>query len=143
MEPCGSGSEGLPHLCSTTPQMPMDSALASSNQRSWRAPWRPRMNSTAVSAHYTQPPTCPLHLSLGLCPYPRGLETPDTHIKNSLVCPCHLKCLRLAVHFTDTLLPSWSLSPGGWALNMKELKLLQTIGKGEFGGELKEPGSRG
>lgn len=27
------------------------------------------------------------------------------------------------------------LSPGGWALNMKDLKLLQTIGKGEFGGE--------
>lgn len=25
--------------------------------------------------------------------------------------------------------------PGGWALNMKDLKLLQTIGKGEFGGE--------
>jgi len=24
---------------------------------------------------------------------------------------------------------------GGWALNRKELKLLQTIGKGEFGGE--------
>lgn len=24
---------------------------------------------------------------------------------------------------------------GGWALNMKDLKLLQTIGKGEFGGE--------
>lgn len=37
---------------------------------------------------------------------------------------------------------SWvSISPfnfcftGGWALNMKELKLLQTIGKGEFGGK--------
>lgn len=27
------------------------------------------------------------------------------------------------------------LPPGGWALNRKELKLLQTIGKGEFGGE--------
>lgn len=26
---------------------------------------------------------------------------------------------------------------------MKELKLLQTIGKGEFGGELTEPGRRG
>lgn len=24
---------------------------------------------------------------------------------------------------------------GGWALNRKDLKLLQTIGKGEFGGE--------
>lgn len=27
------------------------------------------------------------------------------------------------------------LSVGGWALNRKDLKLLQTIGKGEFGGE--------
>lgn len=27
------------------------------------------------------------------------------------------------------------LLAGGWALNRKELKLLQTIGKGEFGGE--------
>ena len=33
--------------------------------------------------------------------------------------------------------PSLSLLPGagGWALNMKDLKLLQIIGKGEFGGE--------
>lgn len=29
-----------------------------------------------------------------------------------------------------------SLSVGGWALNRKDLKLLQTIGKGEFGGEV-------
>lgn len=27
------------------------------------------------------------------------------------------------------------VSSGGWALNRKDLKLLQTIGKGEFGGE--------
>lgn len=27
------------------------------------------------------------------------------------------------------------VSAGGWALNRKDLKLLQTIGKGEFGGE--------
>lgn len=27
------------------------------------------------------------------------------------------------------------LCVGGWALNRKDLKLLQTIGKGEFGGE--------
>lgn len=36
-----------------------------------------------------------------------------------------------------------SLSPlpraGGWALNMKDLKLLQIIGKGEFGGEPRVP----
>lgn len=33
--------------------------------------------------------------------------------------------------------PSLPLLPpaGGWALNMKDLKLLQIIGKGEFGGE--------
>lgn len=28
---------------------------------------------------------------------------------------------------------------GGWALNRKDLKLLQTIGKGEFGGEAVDP----
>lgn len=28
---------------------------------------------------------------------------------------------------------------GGWALNRKDLKLLQTIGKGEFGGETVTP----
>lgn len=28
---------------------------------------------------------------------------------------------------------------GGWALNMKDLKLLQIIGKGEFGGETHGP----
>lgn len=36
----------------------------------------------------------------------------------------------LASPLTDPIPP-----PGGWALNMKDLKLLQTIGKGEFGGE--------
>lgn len=31
-------------------------------------------------------------------------------------------------------LTSCFCSTGGWALNLKELKLIQTIGKGEFGG---------
>lgn len=37
-----------------------------------------------------------------------------------------------------SLYPSPPL-PGGWALNMKDLKLLQIIGKGEFGGEPRVP----
>lgn len=32
-----------------------------------------------------------------------------------------------------------STPTGGWALNMKDLKLLQIIGKGEFGGEPRVP----
>lgn len=38
---------------------------------------------------------------------------------------------------TTPSMPSLSFLPraGGWALNMKDLKLLQIIGKGEFGGE--------
>lgn len=42
-----------------------------------------------------------------------------------------------------TSTPSLSFLPhaGGWALNMKDLKLLQIIGKGEFGGEPRVPSS--
>lgn len=90
---------------------------------------------------------CPLHLPhthsppptppQGLLSYPGGLETSDIpHLKEFTL---HLssQMTSTSVHLTDCCL---SAPPtGGWALNMKELKLLQTIGKGEFGGELREP----
>lgn len=50
-----------------------------------------------------------------------------------LLLPLISLCLAITVRACSSLL---CLSPGGWALNMKDLKLLQIIGKGEFGGQL-------
>ena len=63
-ERCTGGAQGpvlrgCPAPCSTTPQMQTASVLASSSQRSWRAPWLPRMSSSAVSATPTPPLSCP------------------------------------------------------------------------------------
>ncbi|XP_015420037.1 PREDICTED: tyrosine-protein kinase CSK isoform X1 [Myotis davidii] len=52
--------------------------------------------------------------------------TPHTIVGLCLSC-CELCSSLITPHWTPFLLP------GGWALNMKDLKLLQTIGKGEFG----------
>lgn len=76
---------------------------------------------------YPKPPThLPPHPQVSGSAPIMSLETVQS------VCP-----IRVPVQHTLT-------SPtGGWALNMKELKLLQTIGKGEFGGEMEGPGSLG
>lgn len=130
-----------PVPCSTIPQMQMDSALGSSSQRSWRAQWQPRMSSSAVSATpipSSRLPTCLLLPRLLGTSHPRCSGdfqgTPHTIVGLCLSC-CELCSSLITPHWTPFLLP------GGWALNMKDLKLLQTIGKGEFGGEQEELGA--
>lgn len=76
---CTGGAQGLvlrgcPAPCSTTPQMQMASVLASSSQRSWRAPWPPRMSSSAVSATPTPTPLLPTRL----LPHPGFLAQPPS-----------------------------------------------------------------
>lgn len=56
---------------------------------------------------------------------PPGTCTPCVALSVSAVVPAQ----------AAVLLTNHPPTLGGWALNMKDLKLLQTIGKGEFGGE--------
>lgn len=81
--------------------------------------------------HPTLVLTC-LPRLLGIVPSQRLWRPPGVCTHYSPVGSCHpcCDCSSLSTsHYTPPL------PPGGWALNMKDLKLLQTIGKGEFGGE--------
>ncbi|XP_022435736.1 tyrosine-protein kinase CSK isoform X3 [Monodon monoceros] len=79
------------------------------------------------------PPTPTPHLPTHLLPPGLPGTTPswrlwEPHISHSPVCFC---CDPRSGFSTPHSPPT--PSTGGWALNMKDLKLLQTIGKGEFG----------
>lgn len=98
----GWPSSACPALRSTTPQTQMDSVLVSSSQKSWRARWRPRMSSSAVSAIPAPSPRWPA------CLLPPGLpgtapipEAPDTsralHTRNP-TCVCRGPCPGFTSH---------------------------------------------